>query len=96
MIAANAKAATIVLPEPTSPWTSLDIEFDLEMSFNISSTTLICALVRVNGSDAIAACSQESSRNICFPVIFRFADFLIRMLTCNISNSAKDMRLCAD
>ena len=44
-----APAATTVLPDPTSPWTSLLIGLDFFISSWISLITLSCAFVREKG-----------------------------------------------
>ncbi|MNX98541.1 hypothetical protein D3C86_1309550 [compost metagenome] len=57
-----ASAATMVLPLPTSPWSSRCIGWGRVMSAAISSTTRCCAPVNRNGSAARNLVSRPSAR----------------------------------
>ena len=92
----NAAIATTVLPDPTSPWSNRFIGCDASISRLISSSTLSCARVSVNGRDRKNECrSAPPPPRFGVPRSSESCFFLSTTAICVRKNSSKTSRLRA-
>ncbi len=85
-----AKAATTVLPEPTSPWSKRFMWIGRFISRTISFTTRFCASVNSNGSVAIKAFSSSLLNAIARPRLSRSIDLITCRRIWKTKNSSND------
>ena len=86
---------TIVLPEPTSPCNSLFIGLLLSISLSISSNTLNCAFVSLNGSEFITSDIFTFLSNSIPSISLSYLDFKLDNASCTVSSSSNTNLLLA-